>query len=106
NFLQGQYVRPLQVLALNTEEGWVEDVSQLIARKVRAVAQRERQELTDGTRAFIDAHTEAAANVGPRSSETISNFQNPKDCLRGARLPHAANRDASFRPPRQRARAA
>ena len=60
NFLQGQYVRPLQVLALNTEEDWVEDVSQLIARKVRAVAQRERQELTDGTRAFIDAHTEPA----------------------------------------------
>jgi hypothetical protein len=27
---------------------------------VRAVAQRESQELTDGTRAFIDAHTEAA----------------------------------------------
>jgi hypothetical protein len=38
--LQGQYGRPLQVLALNTEAGWVEDVSQLIARKVRAVAHR------------------------------------------------------------------
>jgi len=48
------------VLALNTEEGWVRDVSELIARKVRAVAQREKQELTDGTRAFIDAYTEPA----------------------------------------------
>jgi hypothetical protein len=60
NLLQGQYGRSLQVLALNTEAGWVEDVSQLIARKVRAVAHREKQELTDGTRAFIDAHTEPA----------------------------------------------
>jgi hypothetical protein len=60
SLLQGQYGRPLRVLALNTEEGWVQDVSQLIARKVRAVAHGEKQELTDGTRAFIDAHTEPA----------------------------------------------
>jgi hypothetical protein len=58
--LQGQYGRPVRVLALNTEEGGVQDVSELIARKVRAVAQREKQELTEGTRAFIDAHTEPA----------------------------------------------
>ena len=57
--LQGQYGRPLRVLALNAEEGWVRDVSELIARKVRAVAQRREQELTDGTRAFIEAHTES-----------------------------------------------
>jgi hypothetical protein len=48
------------VLALNTEEGWVRDVSELIARKVSAVAHRENQELTEGTRAFIDAHTDPA----------------------------------------------
>src|SRR5262245_17974030 len=35
-------------------------LSQLIARKVRAISQREKQELTGGTRAFIDAHTEPA----------------------------------------------
>jgi hypothetical protein len=34
------------LLVLNIEEGWVQDVSELIARKVR--------------RAFIDAHTERA----------------------------------------------
>jgi hypothetical protein len=60
NLLQGQYGRPHQVLALNTEEGWVRDVSQFIARKLRAVAHREQQELTEGTRAFIEAHTEPA----------------------------------------------
>jgi thiamine monophosphate synthase len=48
------------VSALNTEEGWLQDVSLLIARKVRAVAYREQQELTEATRAFIDAHTELA----------------------------------------------
>jgi hypothetical protein len=58
--LQGQYGRPLRVLALNPEEGWVQDVSELIARKVRTVAQREKQDLTDGTRAFIEAHTECS----------------------------------------------
>jgi hypothetical protein len=64
--LQGQYGRPLSVLALNTAEGRVQDVSAHIARKVRTVAQRENQELTDGTRAFIDAHIEAgAATLGP-----------------------------------------
>jgi hypothetical protein len=58
--LNGQYGKPLRVLALNAEEGWARDVSELIARKVRHVAQREKQELTDGTRAFIEAHTEPA----------------------------------------------
>ena len=58
--LQGQYSRPLRVLALNTEEGWVRDVSELIARKVRAVAHRENQELTEATRAFIETHTDHA----------------------------------------------
>jgi hypothetical protein len=58
--LQGQYGRPLKVLALNPEERWVQDVSELIARKVRTVAQREQQDLTDGTRAFVEAHTECS----------------------------------------------
>ena len=58
--LQGQGGRPLRVLALNPEEGWVQDVSELIARKVRTVAQREQQDLTDGTCAFVEAHTECS----------------------------------------------
>ena len=60
NLLQGQYGRPLSVLALNTAEGRVQDVSALIARKLRTVAQRENQELTDGTRAFIEAQAECS----------------------------------------------
>src|SRR5262249_40093851 len=60
NLLDGQYTRPVQVLALNVEEGWVRDVSQLIAAKVRDVAWRDGQGLTGGTRSFIEAHIEPA----------------------------------------------
>jgi hypothetical protein len=54
--VQCQYERPLRVLALNVDEGWVRDVSEAIAAKVRDVAEHERQELTSGTLAFIEAH--------------------------------------------------
>jgi hypothetical protein len=47
-------------LALNVEEGWVRDVSQVIAAKVRDVARRDGQGLTSGTRAFIEAHSDPA----------------------------------------------
>src|SRR5262249_62197010 len=53
NLLDGQYTRPVQVLALNVEEGWVRDVSQLIAAKVRDVAWRDGQGLIDGTHGVI-----------------------------------------------------
>jgi hypothetical protein len=60
NLLDGQYNRPVGVLALNVEEGWVRDVSQIIAAKVRDVAQHDERELTSGTRDFIEAHSDPA----------------------------------------------
>jgi hypothetical protein len=48
------------VLALNVEEGWVRDVSKIIAAKVRDEARREDQGLTSGTRAFVEAQTDPA----------------------------------------------
>jgi hypothetical protein len=59
NLLRGQYDRPVRVLALNVEEGWVRDVSEIIAAKVQDVAAREEQRLTAGTRTFVEAHSEA-----------------------------------------------
>jgi hypothetical protein len=50
NLLEGQHNRPVRILALNVEEGWVRDVSQVIAAKVRDLARREGQGLTGGTR--------------------------------------------------------
>src|SRR5256885_5781459 len=66
NLLDGQYNRPVRVLALNVEEGWVRDVSQVIAAKVRDVARRDGQGLTGGTRGFIEAHN-GASGWGKRS---------------------------------------
>src|SRR6476619_1391888 len=57
NLLQGQYDRPVRVLALNVEEGWVRDVSEIIAAKVRDVARHEEQGLTAGTRPLVDGHS-------------------------------------------------
>jgi hypothetical protein len=57
NLLEGQYTRPVRVLALNVEEGWVRDVSEIIAAKVRDVACNGERELTSDTRDFIEAHT-------------------------------------------------
>jgi hypothetical protein len=59
NLLQGQYDRPVRVLALNVEEGWVRDVSEIIAAKVQDMARHEELGLTAGTRAFVEAHSEA-----------------------------------------------
>ena len=58
NLLRGQYDRPVRGLALNVEEDWVRDVSEIIAAKVQDVARREEQGLTAGTRAFIEAHSD------------------------------------------------
>jgi hypothetical protein len=58
NLLRGEYDRPVRVLALNVEEGWVRDVSEIIAAKVQDVSRREEQGLTSGTRAFVEAHSD------------------------------------------------
>ena len=56
NLLNGQYERPLRVIALNADEGWSRDVSEAIAAKVRDVAEHEGRELTSGTTSFIEDH--------------------------------------------------
>src|SRR5262245_27903806 len=54
NLLRGQYDQPVRVLALNVEEGWVPDVSDIIAAKVQSKTRREEQGPT--ARAFVEAH--------------------------------------------------
>ena len=58
NLLQGQYDRPVRVLALNVKEGWVRDVSDIIAARVQEIARREEQGLTAETRAFVEVHSD------------------------------------------------
>src|SRR6185295_1844082 len=40
NLLHGRYGQPLRVIALNVDEGWSQDVSEAMARKVRGIAER------------------------------------------------------------------
>ena len=56
NLLHGRYGQPLRVIALNVDEGWSQDVSEAMARKVREIAEHEDYELIQGTLDFIDAH--------------------------------------------------
>jgi hypothetical protein len=41
----------------NVDEGWSRDVSEAMARKVHEIAEREDYELTEGTLAFMEAHS-------------------------------------------------
>jgi hypothetical protein len=74
NLLQGQYDRPVRVLALNVEEGWVRDVSEIIAAKVQDVARRDEQGLTSGTRAFVEAHSDLAGEQPAVAVRSLSNL--------------------------------
>src|SRR3954466_9262459 len=60
NLLYGRYGQPLRVVAINVEEGWSRDFSEVMADKVLQIAREDDVELTDGTLAFIDAHTASA----------------------------------------------
>jgi hypothetical protein len=57
NLLYGRYGQPLRVVALNVDEGWSQDVSEAMARKVLEIAEREDYELTEGTLQFLEAHS-------------------------------------------------
>jgi hypothetical protein len=57
NLLHGRYGWPSRVIALNVDEGWSRDVSEAMARKVHEIAEREDYELTEGTLAFMEAHS-------------------------------------------------
>jgi hypothetical protein len=48
NIIDGQYDRPLRVIALNPEEGWSRDVSEEIAKAVLAAASVDDRVLTAG----------------------------------------------------------
>ena len=50
SLIEGQYTRPLRVVALNLEN-WSRDVSEEVAREVARTAEREGHSLTEGTRA-------------------------------------------------------
>lgn len=54
--VSGQYRRPLKVIALQPDGTW-RDVSSEIAAEVERTAEREGHKLTEGTQAFVMAHS-------------------------------------------------
>ena len=54
SLIQGQYTRPLRVVALNLEN-WSRDVSEEIALEVARTAEHDGCSLTAGTREFVTA---------------------------------------------------
>jgi hypothetical protein len=64
NFMSGQFYKPLRVVAFNLGEGWVNDVSEDIAREIVARAHAEDADLPEATRGFIDRYVDVL--VGER----------------------------------------
>jgi hypothetical protein len=57
NFLSGQkYLRPVRVVAFNTDDHSSWDVSEDIAHAVAECATREGRQLSEGTRHFLEEH--------------------------------------------------
>ena len=53
NILSGQYSHPLQVIALNTAEGWARDVTEDIARAVLSRASTEHRSIGVAAQDFL-----------------------------------------------------
>ena len=54
DLLEGQYSNPVRVIAFNPSEGWVCDVSEAIARKLRQRCADEGRELPDSLRQLVE----------------------------------------------------
>jgi hypothetical protein len=60
NFLSARYLRPVRVVAFNTDDHSSWDVSEDIAHSVAEWARRQCRKLSEGTRRFLEEHlTEA-----------------------------------------------
>jgi len=54
DLLEGQYCNPVRVIAFNLSEGWVRDVSEAIARKLRQRCADQNRELPDSLHQFVE----------------------------------------------------
>ena len=54
DLLEGQYSNPVRVVGFNVSEGWVRDVSELIARKLRERCSEAGRELPDSLQQFVE----------------------------------------------------
>ena len=54
DLLEGQYSNPVRVIGFNVSEGWVRDVSEAIAQKLRERCADEPRELPDSLHQFVE----------------------------------------------------
>ena len=54
DLLEGQYRKPVRVVGFNLSEGWVRDVSEEIARKLRERCAYEARELPDSLHQLVE----------------------------------------------------
>ena len=54
DLFEGQYNNPVRVIGFNLSEGWVRDVSELIARKLRERCSEAGRELPDSLQQFVE----------------------------------------------------
>jgi hypothetical protein len=59
DLLEGQYSNPVLVISLNVSEGWVRDVSQVIAQKLRQRCADENRELPYSLHELIEHAAES-----------------------------------------------
>ena len=57
DLLEGQYMNPARVIGFNLPEGWVRDVSEEIARKLRQRCADAGCELPDSLHEFVETKT-------------------------------------------------
>ena len=55
---EGQYSNPVRVIGFNVSEGWVRDVSEAVARRLRERCAEEVRELLDSPQQFVEQAAE------------------------------------------------
>src|SRR6478609_11623185 len=58
DLLEGQYSNPVRVIGFNVSEGWVRDVSEEVARRLRERCAEEVRELLDSPQQFVEQAAE------------------------------------------------
>ena len=88
DLLSGQFTNPVRVVAFNTAEGWMRDVSKDVAREMVMRAADRGVPLADRVRRFVDRYVDEVG-VLRAVDNRIGNVRNTGDGLRGtiAKLP-------------------
>jgi hypothetical protein len=54
DIMRGEYINPIRIVCFNTAHGWAQDVTEDIAREIKARLERSDEEPSPGLRDFIE----------------------------------------------------